>query len=64
MMEELVWHPESGALLTHAPSTYTIPAANDTSARFAIALFDSPTRPTPSTLRDLREQDAPTIGAT
>ncbi len=24
-MEELVWHPKSGALLTHAPSTYKIP---------------------------------------
>ncbi len=28
-MEELVWHPKTGALLTHAPSTYKIPTAND-----------------------------------
>jgi xanthine dehydrogenase large subunit len=43
MMEELVWHPKSGALLTHAPSTYKIPTANDVPlARFATALFDAP----------------------
>ncbi|HET9148047.1 MAG TPA: xanthine dehydrogenase molybdopterin binding subunit, partial [Acetobacteraceae bacterium] len=28
-MEELVWHPRSGLLQTHAPSTYKIPTAND-----------------------------------
>jgi xanthine dehydrogenase large subunit len=27
--EELVWHPQTGKLLTHAPSTYKIPTAND-----------------------------------
>ncbi len=27
--EELVWHPHSGQLSTHAPSTYKIPTAND-----------------------------------
>ena len=27
--EELVWHPQSGKLSTHAPSTYKIPTAND-----------------------------------
>lgn len=27
--EELVWHPRTGKLLTHAPSTYKIPTAND-----------------------------------
>ncbi len=27
--EELVWHPDSGKLTTHAPSTYKIPTAND-----------------------------------
>ena len=27
--EELVWHPTSGKLTTHAPSTYKIPTAND-----------------------------------
>jgi xanthine dehydrogenase large subunit len=41
-MEELVWHPKSGALLTHAPSTYKIPTANDTPAHFVTALFESP----------------------
>ncbi len=42
-MEELVWHPKSGALLTHAPSTYKIPTANDVPlARFKTALFDAP----------------------
>jgi len=41
-MEELVWHPKTGALLTHAPSTYKIPTANDTPARFVTALFESP----------------------
>ena len=44
-MEELVWHPTSGALLTHAPSTYKIPTANDLpSTRFCTALFDVPNR--------------------
>jgi xanthine dehydrogenase large subunit len=42
-MEELVWHPKTGALLTHAPSTYKIPTANDIpAARFHTALFDAP----------------------
>jgi xanthine dehydrogenase large subunit len=42
-MEELVWHPKSGALLTHAPSTYKIPTANDIpSAHFRTALFEAP----------------------
>jgi xanthine dehydrogenase large subunit len=42
-MEELVWHPKSGALLTHAPSTYKIPTANDVPlVRFHTALFDAP----------------------
>ena len=42
-MEELVWHPKSGALLTHAPSTYKIPTANDVPLmRFDTALFDAP----------------------
>ncbi|MDP9044891.1 MAG: xanthine dehydrogenase molybdopterin binding subunit [Pseudomonadota bacterium] len=27
--EELVWHPTTGKLSTHAPSTYKIPTAND-----------------------------------
>jgi xanthine dehydrogenase large subunit len=42
-MEELVWHPKSGALLTHAPSTYKIPTANDVPlTRFRTALYDAP----------------------
>ncbi len=41
-MEELVWHPQSGALLTHAPSTYKIPTANDAPQVFRTALFDAP----------------------
>jgi xanthine dehydrogenase large subunit len=41
-MEELVWHPQSGKLLTHAPSTYKIPTANDAPAHFDVKLFDRP----------------------
>jgi xanthine dehydrogenase large subunit len=41
-MEELVWHPQTGALMTHAPSTYKIPTANDAPAVFRTALFDHP----------------------
>jgi xanthine dehydrogenase large subunit len=37
--EELVWHPQSGALLTHAPSTYKIPTANDVPADLRVALY-------------------------
>ena len=37
--EELVWHPKTGALLTHAPSTYKITTANDAPALFKTALF-------------------------
>ena len=40
-MEELVWHPKTGALLTHAPSTYKIPTANDTPPHFDVRLFDN-----------------------
>jgi xanthine dehydrogenase large subunit len=39
-MEELVWHPVSGALSTHAPSTYKIPTANDCPGLFNVKLFD------------------------
>ncbi len=39
--EELVWHPKTGALLTHAPSTYKIPTANDAPAVFNTRLFDN-----------------------
>ncbi|MDE2277308.1 MAG: xanthine dehydrogenase molybdopterin binding subunit, partial [Burkholderiales bacterium] len=38
-MEELVWHPQTGRLLTHAPSTYKIPTANDCPADFRVRLF-------------------------
>ena len=37
--EELVWHPETGHLSTHAPSTYKIPTANDGPVEFKVALF-------------------------
>ena len=40
--EELVWHPKTGALLTHAPSTYKIPTANDAPWVFNTRLFDNP----------------------
>jgi len=38
--EELVWHPQSGKLTTHAPSTYKIPTANDCPPVFNVKLFD------------------------
>ena len=41
-MEELVWHPTSGRLMTHSPSTYKIPTANDCPARLNVRLFDRP----------------------
>jgi xanthine dehydrogenase large subunit len=37
--EELYWHPDSGKLLTHAPSTYKIPTASDCPADFRVKLF-------------------------
>jgi xanthine dehydrogenase large subunit len=40
-MEELVWHPSSGLLWTHAPSTYKIPTANDCPPEFNVVLFDN-----------------------
>ncbi|WP_423601249.1 xanthine dehydrogenase molybdopterin binding subunit [Roseateles sp. MS654] len=40
--EELVWHPQTGLLLTHAPSTYKIPTANDMPRDFRVALYDAP----------------------
>jgi xanthine dehydrogenase large subunit len=39
--EELVWHTTTGALLTHAPSTYKVPTANDAPADFRTALFNN-----------------------
>jgi xanthine dehydrogenase large subunit len=46
-MEELVWHPadgspKAGLLMTHAPSTYKIPTANDCPAVLNVRLFDRP----------------------
>jgi xanthine dehydrogenase large subunit len=43
-MEELVWHPNDGSpraglLLTHAPSTYKIPTANDCPLLFDVRLW-------------------------
>jgi xanthine dehydrogenase large subunit len=40
-MEELVWHPTSGMLTTHAPSTYKIPTANDIPPVFNVRLYDN-----------------------
>ena len=39
--EELVWHPRTGQLSTHAPSTYKIPTANDCPPAFNVKLFDN-----------------------
>jgi xanthine dehydrogenase large subunit len=39
--EELVWHPKTGRLLTHAPSTYKSPTANDAPVVFNTRLFDN-----------------------
>jgi xanthine dehydrogenase large subunit len=43
--EELVWHPADGSaraglLMTHAPSTYKVPTANDAPPIFHTRLFD------------------------
>jgi xanthine dehydrogenase large subunit len=38
-MEELVWHPTTGLLTTHAPSTYKIPTANDCPPVFDVRLY-------------------------
>ncbi len=48
-MEELVWHPadgsaKAGLLMTHAPSTYKIPTANDCPAQFNTRLFERDNR--------------------
>ena len=40
--EELVWHPQTGLLSTHAPSTYKIPTANDCPPVFNTRLFERP----------------------
>ena len=41
--EELVWNAK-GALTTHAPSTYKIPACSDRPRIFNVALWDQPNR--------------------
>ena len=43
-MEELAWHTQTGGLLTHAPSTYKIPTANDCPPVFNVRMFDGPNR--------------------
>ena len=40
-MEELVWHPKTGLLTTHAPSTYKIPTANDCPPVFNVQLYEN-----------------------
>ena len=45
-MEELVWHPADGSknagkLMTHAPSTYKIPTANDCPPVFNVRLYET-----------------------
>jgi xanthine dehydrogenase large subunit len=52
-MEELVWHPNDGTplaglLLTHAPSTYKIPTANDCPPVFDVRLWKDGTGDNPS----------------
>ena len=42
-LEELVWNDE-GRLLTHAPSTYKIPAIHDCPPDFRVRLFDNANR--------------------
>ena len=42
-MEELVWD-DKGALRTHAPSTYKIPACSDRPPVFNVTLWDKPNR--------------------
>ncbi len=39
--EELWWHPTSGKLMTHAPSTYKIPTASDCPPDFRVKLFEN-----------------------
>ncbi|WOB09568.1 xanthine dehydrogenase molybdopterin binding subunit [Piscinibacter gummiphilus] len=39
-MEELVWHPQTGLLATHAPSTYKIPTANDCPPVLNVKLYE------------------------
>ncbi|WP_245478924.1 xanthine dehydrogenase molybdopterin binding subunit [Rubrivivax rivuli] len=48
-MEELIWHPADGSpraglLMTHAPSTYKVPTANDCPADFRVKLYEGENR--------------------
>ncbi|GIX25613.1 MAG: xanthine dehydrogenase large subunit [Caldimonas sp.] len=42
--EELWWDPRTGRLMTHAPSTYKIPTANDVPPVFNVHLYDAHNR--------------------
>jgi xanthine dehydrogenase large subunit len=42
--EELYWHPTTGKLMTHAPSTYKIPTASDCPKDFHVKLFANQNR--------------------
>ena len=42
-LEELHWN-DSGRLMTHAPSTYKIPAVNDCPAKFNTRLYENQNR--------------------
>jgi len=42
--EELYWHPSTGKLMTHAPSTYKIPTASDCPEDFRVKLFANQNR--------------------
>lgn len=59
-LEKLVWHPTSGALLTHAPSTYKIPTANDCPPVLRTALFDRP-NPQPTVHRSKAVGEPPLL---
>ena len=41
-MEDLRWDPRTGRLLTHAPTTYKIPTANDIPPELRTRLFECP----------------------
>jgi xanthine dehydrogenase large subunit len=58
--EELVWHPETGRLMTHAPSTYKIPTANDCPQVFEVRLDDRP-NPVPTIHRSKAVGEPPLL---
>ncbi len=59
-MEKLVWHPRTGALLTHAPSTYKIPTANDCPSQLRTSLFQRP-NPQPTVHRSKAVGEPPLL---